>query len=1463
MQFKFEHSPLYLALFSIVATGFASWLLYSGNRLEPNLSDAALNNQNTKTQSVFSSNIGKLTGRTKKTVSFNNGIPEASQVFLDSANQEAPSPYTGRILIKSKSVASFNSVKSRALSRVNEISGIKNPGQSGLAWKVKNTSFGATAPDPKGLRQWLVLEPYDTQALKTQPTKLKYLVEDLKKLSEVQSVEAESAAYVFQSRATSKLSTSSFNDPYFKSSNSWGQGFDDLWGIKKISAPSIWAATQGLGVVVAIIDTGVDTQHEDLAQNIWQNPGETGKDSSGQDKRSNNRDDDNNGFIDDFQGWNFVDYSNNVFDDNLHGTHVAGTVAAVGNNNIGVVGVAPQAKVMSIKVLSSSGSGSYTDVATGIKYAADNGAKVINLSLGGTDSNEILRDAITYAHDKNVVIIAAAGNNSMPVYGKRTTFYPANYSEVICVGAANSQDQIASFSNYGDRIDLYAPGGGDTTGNNAVRSVLSLKTNLPGILPELTLNNKYLRLAGTSMATPHVSGATALLLASKPNLSNEEIRQLLKIGSDKTIASKFPGYGYYGNTQSPIGRLNVASSLKLTDAPQAYFYSPSELFVAGNTTLSLSGKIAGQGIAWTLAYKQSNASDWTTFASGNTPKAGLITNWNLSGIGDGLYTIKLQVKDGSGKIAENIQNIYFDNLKFSNLKSGEINIFASLKPIEVRGIAAPNDSNWDIQLFNEDFSPLPGVLTKTSSGRVVSGLLATIDTKKLSTGFYSLQLVNRNKHGEEKEITTIAIDTSRLNPVYSTIAPPIMLDPGWFLSFVEQPTVADINNDKRAEIIASYNQLYALDAEGKSLPGYPFNLSSLSNNYNNAWQSPVIVTDLNLDEKKEILVTQNGYAGVYALSGNGGVYADWLKPDLNGAIKLMAAGNLQGSSEPEVVVVSNAPNGLTLLSSKGEVLGQLSAQALIGSHSEEKQLEYRISPSVLADFNGDKQLDIALHIQKIVWDSTGGTSAQHIIKVYDGTLKELWQVNLGNSLFEELTPVATDANQDGKAELVVVTNAEVVMVSNGKVLWRRSGLGRMTMPTLGDLYGNGEYYVVVNCDELDISRDKICVFKALTGETLNGWPKILPRKSTTSGRESWGIRPASALGDIDGDGELEIIAASSMDSTVVNDMYWDSFDRVWLYAYKLNGSQVPGFPKPLAAMANYVNMPYLADLTGDTIPELGFIDHDFNFYTWLLPHRLTLPTKIGRLDWPQLGQNSARTRFLSNFSQLQTPEFKAEGVVNSASYNAKLTPMTQMSVFGSRLADKTCSPPSGTVTELCGVKLSLGNQPVQLLYVSPAQINFVSPKTLSLGNQNLTLSTSSGQTSQSVQVTAKSPGLYSKDGSGKNLGVIQVFKRENGKDTYTQVSNTAPAKIGDIIVIYGTGLGVESPDKQLADLTLTINNVPAKMLYAGPQGVYPGQDQINAEVPSGLTPNLQGYDVELCSKSLKICSNKVKLPIGR
>jgi subtilisin family serine protease len=292
----------------------------------------------------------------------------------------------------------------------------------------------------------------------------------------------------------------------------------DQWALSEpqaIGAQEAWKQSQGDGVVVAILDSGVQLNHPDLAANLWKNAGEIA---------GNGKDDDNNGYVDDVNGANMFTDNGNVNDDEGHGTHVAGIVAARAGNGIGGSGLAPNAHIMAVKVLDANRSGNSSLLASGIRYAVDEGARILNVSINGDGTSSDLTAALHYATDKGATIVASAGNNSRNL--DLTPSYPASSSEpsVLSVTATDEGGGIVGFANRGlHSVDLAAPG--DTILSTARGS-------------------GYETRSGTSMAAPYVTGALALLSAARPDLSEAALRNALMSSAPKrSILSGLLGGG--------------------------------------------------------------------------------------------------------------------------------------------------------------------------------------------------------------------------------------------------------------------------------------------------------------------------------------------------------------------------------------------------------------------------------------------------------------------------------------------------------------------------------------------------------------------------------------------------------------------------------------------------------------------------------------------------------------------------------------------------------------------------------------------------------------------------------------------------------------------------------------------------------------------------------------------------------
>jgi len=328
-------------------------------------------------------------------------------------------------------------------------------------------------------------------------------------------------------------------DPFYHSRGSWGQKYDDQWALKRIGfsmekgKPNLWPE-RGHPIIVAVIDTGLDIYHPELIGATWINRDELA---------GNGKDDDNNGYIDDYHGWNFVDNNNDISDNNGHGTLVAGIIAAWTDNGVGIAGVNPWARIMPIKITDFNNKGGSINLAKAITYAVDNGARIINLSVGGKHLTFVEQVAINYARKKGALIIVAAGNK-----GENTVdFSPAGLEGVITVASTDTNDKRVGFSNWGKQIDICAPG----------VDILSLRAPSTDYLifhrekykPGFAFvgkDKKYYRTAGSSFSAPFVSSVASLILTKNPKLTGEEVTRMIIYSArdiDVPGRDQYTGYG--------------------------------------------------------------------------------------------------------------------------------------------------------------------------------------------------------------------------------------------------------------------------------------------------------------------------------------------------------------------------------------------------------------------------------------------------------------------------------------------------------------------------------------------------------------------------------------------------------------------------------------------------------------------------------------------------------------------------------------------------------------------------------------------------------------------------------------------------------------------------------------------------------------------------------------------------------
>ncbi len=779
------------------------------------------------------------------------------------------------------------------------------------------------------------------------------------------------------------------NDPYFLSKGSWGQSYEDLYGLKQIACPAAWDVSSGSGVIVAVVDTGIDKNHPDITANVWTNSKEI---------PDNGIDDDGNGYIDDTEGWNFTDDTNNPVDDYGHGTHVAGTIAAQGNNGTGIIGVAPNAKVMNVKALTKDG-GYDSLIGYAIHYAADNGADVINCSFGGPGSSPPLEEAIDYAYKLGAVVVVAAGNDA----GADVRNYsPAGFHNVITVAALDNAGQVAGFSNIGNGIDVAAPG----------VDILSLRAS--GTTMGTPVNDYYTRANGTSMATPHVAGLAALILSRNLEFSIDQVRQIICTSADDLFTSGF-------DRESGFGQINALKAVGMNDSLEVHM----DGFGVGTSLTGLTpinGTVKGAKLSsYILEYGAGFSPNvWMVINQGSSPvDKGQLGVFDAAVVPDGVYVLRLTAKDNSSP-----QKVYTDYLEVTvNYLSiadpappavpSVARVFKPGKIISINGTASgPSFQRFHLE-WGEGMNPsewfsIGFTLVSSGNSPIHDGLLASWNSGVFpgKAGYYQIRLLVDNAGFTSESRTIIYLE-------------PDLLSDNWPQKFasstLDNSVVPVKGSNGQSDLVVSLPNSFFGFASGFRRYSYD-GLLKYSLDYNSGFSYQAAADNLDQQPGNEVVILKDEVIRVIKPDNT---FYEFLpgNASLNYQQTPIVLQDLNGDSVPEILALGNDISNNRYLfawNTKGSLISNnYPVQILDRGYSGRfpKTSVYFLA----ADFDHDGSKEI------IVRQSDASRTSYLTILNSDGTPKNWAAVQplFPNTVITFMA--ASDLDHDGHTEIVLVT----------------------------------------------------------------------------------------------------------------------------------------------------------------------------------------------------------------------------------------------------------------------------------------------------------------------------------------------------------------------------------------------------------------------------------------------------------
>ncbi len=892
-------------------------------------------------------------------------------------------------------------------------------------------------------------------------------------------------------------------------------------------------------VVVAIIDTGADLDHPDLAANIWINPGEI---------PDNGIDDDHNGYVDDMNGWDFAsgvdpqDPGDNDPTDMVgHGTHCAGIVAAVTNNNLGVAGIATNCKIMALDF---DPLPLVSRVAGAIIYAADNGADVISMSFGLNFRSDLIEEAINYARDRGIILCAASGNS-----GLEENVFPASYEAVMAVGASNDSDQVTTFSTHGQHISVVAPG----------LSILSLRADKTDIYateyprePKVhIIDSLYYLMSGTSMACPVVAGVAAQLRSVSPGLIPARTQHIIEYTADDIIDPYGVGWNYPGWDQySGHGRVNIFNALGKVPLVRTRITSPIQNAMISKNT-QISGIADGdEFIAYTLDYGIGNNPDeWYRIAFSNNPVTdGILGIWDTDGL-NGRYTLKLQ----SGEYNISYASVFIANGNRAEIVSpsdGEtVANFASI----VANAFAPVFSHFVLEYKSD---------TALEWSELVQGTIPAFKEtiagwylENIIPGAYNLRLSLYNS-----DILLVA-DTITVNiqSIFET-------EHAWRVPLGGYPTIipnyGDFDNDGANEIIVGTStgiEIYNTDGtrQTDSLPYIPWN------NY----MIPIAVGNLDGDDIDDFVAIGYNPAMLYGYPSSGEPFETYIGvfPNIDNYF----------ATEHEFPRVS-------LKDIDNDGLDEI--HVFFYNYALSKAFLFKNDGTPIRTFNYySEYLPVDLDNDGLdeIYTSSRGFGMLWQIEPYTGHVKDSLLISMNGSNFFVMGMSGYDIDKDSVYELIVYGyyydfGYWIYAFEEGLNLidgWPHDmaidNYVVPTVPILGDLDGDTEPEYLTTF--FDISASYVLAWH-LDGSpylpgSYNGLLATSPEPS---------VMNMLLLADMDADGGTDVISCAD------NDMF-NTFNAQRIYAWDNEAKLLTGFP--IVTVSDFFTSdrftPAIGDINGD------------------------------------------------------------------------------------------------------------------------------------------------------------------------------------------------------------------------------------------------------------------------------------------